>query len=401
MEEHKMASSKRQSEELGTNDFGKLVRNYRVQRHWSQQQLADRWGYTREYVSQIERGKRKLDHVEQVNRLADILDIPSERLDEIGKGIPRRKNDEEHLLNADDALLEALLQPAESTVKLSWLVWHGDGDTTVIDNLTALIAKLETALQLYQGAFRRQSQQLLAYAYEMMGKIAFDRLNYMEANGYFNEMVQLGEKLKDQNITALALIHQADILRKRGRYELAIRCLDAAQTYADESDTHISGTRWKILARVYYEYGLEVNFLKAIDHAENIALQTQQTLSTKSQEFNLVEVLQERAQGYSMLWQPQKALEIYQKTDKLKPFRPMRDLGSYTIIKAQAHAYNGDIEEGIRLALNGLELARGYHSARHVARIQKMYDRLKASPLGQHGLLRDLQEALMSYITSC
>ena len=391
-----MVSRKRKFEEPGTSDFGRLVRNYRVQRHWSQQQLADRWGCSREYVSQIERGRRKLDHVEQVNRLADILEIPSERLDEIGKGIPRRKNDEEHLSNADDVLLEALLQPAQSTVKLSWLVWHGDGDTTVIDNLNALIAKLETALHQYRGAFRRQSQQLLAYAYEMMGKIAFDRLNYMEANGYFNEMVQLGEELQDPNIIALAMIHQADILRKRGRYELAIRCLDAAQAYADVSDTYISGTRWQILARVYYEYGLEANFLKAIDHAENIALQTQQTLNTKTAEFNLVEVLQERAQGYSMLWQPQKALEIYKKTDKLKPFRPLRDLGSYTIIKAQAHAYSGDIEEGIKLALHGLELARGYHSVRHEARVQKMYDRLMASPLGQHELLRDLQDALMS-----
>lgn len=391
-----MVSRKQESTETGTSDFGKLVRNYRIQRHWSQQQLADRWGYSREYVSQIERGKRKLDHVERVNRLADILEIPSEQLDAIGKGMPRRKNDTERLSNADNALLEALLQPAQSTVKLSWLIWHGDGDTTVINDLAALIAKLETALQLYRGTFRRQSQQLLAYAYEMMGKTAFDRLNYMEASGYFNEMVQLGQELQYPNIIALAMIHQADILRKRGRYELAIRCLDAAQTYADESDTYIGGTRWKILARVYSEYGLEINFLKAIDHAESIALQTQQTLNTMSQEFNLVEVLQERAQGYSMLWQPQKALAIYQRTDQLKPFRPMRDLGSYTIIKAQAHAYNGDIEEGVKLALTGLELARGYHSARHVARIQKMYDRLKASPLGQHQLLGDLQEALMS-----
>jgi transcriptional regulator with XRE-family HTH domain len=43
-------------------------------------ELAERWGFTREYVSQIERGKRKLDKQEQVSRLADILNIPEERL---------------------------------------------------------------------------------------------------------------------------------------------------------------------------------------------------------------------------------------------------------------------------------------------------------------------------------
>lgn len=391
-----MASHKQEPTETGTSDFGKLVRNYRLQRQWSQQQLADRWGHSREYVSQIERGKRRLDHIEQVNRLADLLEIPSEQLDAIGKGIPRRKGETQHLSNTDDVLLEVLLQPAHSTVKLSWLVWHGDGDTTIIDDLKTLIVKLETALDHYRGAFRRQSQQLLAYAYEMMGKIAFDRLNYIEAGGYFNEMVQVGQELHDANIIGLAMIHQADILRKRGRYELAIRCLEAAQPYTNASESYINGTRWKILARVSSECGLEKDFLKAIDHAESIALQTRQTLNTKSHEFHLVAVLQERAQGYSMLWQPRKALEIYRQTDQLKPFRPLRDLGSYTIIKAQAHAYSGDIEEGIRLALNGLALAREYHSVRHEARVQKMHDRLKASPLGQHQLLRDLEEALRS-----
>lgn len=391
-----MVSRKKLSIELSTNEFGKLVRTYRMQRNWSQQQLADRWEHSREYVSQIERGIRKLDRVDQVNRLADILDIPAERLDAIGKGIPKRKGESENPSKADDMLLQALLTPAQTTVKLSWLVWHGDGDTTIVENLHSLITELETALNQYRGAFGRPSQQLLAYAYEMLGKISFDRLNYIEASGYFNEMLQLGEDLKDPNIIALAMIHQGDIFRKRGRYELAIRRLDSAQPYADASAPHISGTRWKILARVYFEYGLESAFLEAIDHAQDIALQTQSTLDTKYTQFNLVEVLQERAQGYTVLWQPQKALDIYKETDKLRPFRPMRELGSYTIIKAQAHAYSGDMEKGIKLAVKGLELARGYHSIRHEARLQKMYDRLRVSPLGKHPLLRDLQEALMN-----
>ncbi len=391
-----MASRKRQVIELSTGEFGKLVRTYRIQRGLSQQQLADKWGHSREYISQIERGTRKLDRVNQVNRLADILDIPPERLDAIGKGIPQRKMVAEHPSEADDVLLQALLEPAQATVKLSWPVWHGDADATIIDNLKYLVENLEDALTQYRGTFRRPAQQLLAYAYEMMGKISFDQLNYVEANGRFDEMYQLGEELKDPNIMALAMIHQADILRKRGRYELAVRCLNAAQSYADTGEIYIRGMRWQILARAYYEYGHEFSFLKAIDHAQEIALETQPTLDAKYNQFNLVEVLQERAQGYTMLWQPQKALDIYKETDQLRPFRPMRDLGSYTIIKAQAHAFSGDVDEGVKLAIKGLDLARGYHSKRHVARVQTMYNRLSVTPLGQHPLLCDLQDALMS-----
>jgi len=135
--------------------------------------------------------------------------------------------------------------------------------------------------------------------------------------------------------------------------------------------------------------------LRAIDHAQEIALQTQSTLDAKYNQFNLIEVLQERAQGYTMLWQPQKALDIYKETDQLKPFRPLRDLGSYTIIKAQAYAFSGDIDEGVKLALKGLDIARGYGSKRHIARVQKMYDRLSTTPMSQHDLLRDLRDALM------
>ena len=38
-------------------NFGALVRAFREQRDWTQQELAERWGFTREYVSQIELGK--------------------------------------------------------------------------------------------------------------------------------------------------------------------------------------------------------------------------------------------------------------------------------------------------------------------------------------------------------
>src|SRR5215468_8944494 len=65
---------------MDNNAFGKLVRSYRKERGWKQEELADRWGFTREYVSQVERGKRKLDKPEQVTRLAEILGISEEQL---------------------------------------------------------------------------------------------------------------------------------------------------------------------------------------------------------------------------------------------------------------------------------------------------------------------------------
>src|SRR5256885_10642758 len=87
-----MPNRKQESIEISSNTFGKLVRAYREQRQWTQEELADKWGHTREYVSQVERGKRKLDRTDQVTRLAEILEIPYERLEAIGKGIPNRSS---------------------------------------------------------------------------------------------------------------------------------------------------------------------------------------------------------------------------------------------------------------------------------------------------------------------
>ena len=66
------------------------------------------------------------------------------------------------------------------------------------------------------------------------------------------------------------------------------------------------------------------------------------------------------------------------------------------IIKAQAHAYSGDIETGIDLARHGIELAKGYGSRRHISRVQNMYDRLRVTPLGKHSRMKDLKEILMN-----
>jgi transcriptional regulator with XRE-family HTH domain len=388
--------AKRDSLELNSNEFGKLVKSFRLQRGWSQGELADRWGHTREYISLIERGKRKLDNQQQINRLADLLEIPPERLDAIGKGIPQRRSIAEKPAEADDVLLQTLLEPSLASVKLSWLLWLADGQNIpVAESLMALSEKLEDALTKYRGHFLKPAQKVLAYTHEMQGKIAFDQLRYIDAVGHFQEMYDLGEELKDPDIICLAQIHRADVLRKRGRYETAVNMLKALRPVATTASGFVQGIRWQILARLHYSYGYSDPFLAAIEQAEGIARDLKETIDTQYNQFNLVEVLQERAQGFTMLWKPEEALAIYPQTDKMKPFRPVREMGSYAIIKAQAHAFSGDMDTGIDLAIQGIELAKSYGSRRHISRVEIMYDRLLVTPLRQHQRMNDLKEALV------
>src|SRR5579884_2374254 len=220
-----MAGEKKHEMMLTDNAFGKLVKSFRKQRGWSQGKLAERWGHTREYVSLVERGQRKLEKQEQIHRLADILGIPDEQLERIGKGIPQRKVLSP--LEDKDALIQVLLEPAQNTVKMSWLVWYGNGGIVDTESsLKTLLLQLEDVLQSYKGDFEKPALRIEAYAHEMLGNIAIERIKTEEATAHFQEMYDIAEELNDAELLALALIHQSEMLRRSHRYEAAIRRLD-------------------------------------------------------------------------------------------------------------------------------------------------------------------------------
>jgi transcriptional regulator with XRE-family HTH domain len=380
--------------ELSTNAFGKLVKAYREQRGWSQDELAEHWGHAREYVSQIERGKRKLERLEQVIKLADLLNIPQEKLEAIGRGIPGRKINAQAPSQADNAILQMLLAPGKDMVRLSWLAWYADAAPHIEENLHDLVLNLDQALTSYRGEFVKPAQQLLAYTHQMLGKIAFDRLDFAAAGGHFSEMIDLGKELNDVDVIALGMIHQGSILRKQGRFETAFRCFEAAKPFSDAAASSIQGLRHMLMARGYYDSGNEQQFVRSIDLALDIAAHTQDSVGSLANQFSLDDVLCEQASGFSELWKPEKALEIYKETDRRRPFRPLREQGSYIINKAQAYLHLGNLDLGVQHALKGIEIASEYRSRRQVLWLEKTYQRLHLTPLGKDKSLLPLQDAL-------
>jgi transcriptional regulator with XRE-family HTH domain len=379
---------------LDSNAFGELVRISRLQRGWSQGLLAEKWGHSREYVSQVERGKRKLEKWEQVNRLAAVLEIPREKLEAIGRGIPEQKIEAKTHQQADSAILQMLLAPGRDMVRLSYLTWVADQQPIIEESLRNLIYQLDQALISYHGEFMQPAQQLLAYAHQMMGKMAFDHLDLAAASGHFSEMTDLGEELHDPDIITLGMTLQGNIFKKRGRFEHARQRFNAAKPYADLASSGTRGVYYNLMARLCYDSGNEQGFTRAIHTALEIAENMKESITGLANDFSLDDVLQEQASGYTELWVPEKAIEIYQETDRLRPFRPLRDQGAYTINKAQAYLQLEDLDQGIKLALKGIQLASTYHSKRHIGWIEKSYNRLRVLPIGNDKRLKTLGEAL-------
>lgn len=380
---------------LNKNAFGELVKAYRNQRGWSQEELAERWGYTREYVSQIERGKRKLDSMTQVLRLADILDIPQEKLEEIGRGIPKRKIDVQDPHQADSAILQMLLSPGRDMVQLSYMLWVADQSPILEEKLHELTISLDQALTAYHGEFLQPAQQLLAYTHQMIGRIAFDRLDFATAAGHFSEMIDLGQELSDPDIITMGMVYQGSLLRKRGRFETSLRCFEAAKPHAEAASAATRGIYHVNLSTVHADSGQETPFLKSIDAALEIAKDMKDSITGLANDFSLDDVLWAQAGGFSELWKPKEALEVYKQTDTLRPFRPLRELGAYTIDKGEAYLRLGDLDQGIALTLKGIQLASEYRSKRHIGWIEKTYTRLRVLPIGKDRRLNTLADALV------
>lgn len=380
---------------LNSNAFGQLVRSYREQRGWTQEELGARWGFSREYISQIERGKRKLDSVTQVMRLADILDIPQEKLEGIGRGIPQRKIEAQKPEQADSAILQMLLAPGRDMVQLSYMLWIADQAPILEEKLQELTVTLDQALISYHGEFLKPAQQLLAYTHQMRGRMAFDRLDLAAASGHFAEMVDLGQELNDPDIITMGMVYQGSLLRKRGRFETSIRYYEKAKPYADAASEAVRGIYHVNLSIVHADSSNEKLFLHEIDAALEIAKDMKESITGLANDFSLDDVLWAQAGGFAELWKPADALKVYEQTDKLRPFRPLRELGAYTIDKGEAYLKFGDLDQGINLSLKGIALATEYQSKRHLGWVEKTYNRLRVLPIGKEKKLDVLRNALV------
>jgi hypothetical protein len=289
-----------------------------------------------------------------------------------------------------------LLEPAHITVKLSWLIWQGhDILTDYTSNLHSLERRLNDVLGLYRGQFHQPALRMLASVHELLGKQAVDRTATQEAMTRFQSMYDIAEELGDTDILTLATIHQAAMFRRKGRFEASFRRFEAAEKSARGASRWLQGFLWKMYARNFYVSGEEQAFLRSIDRAADIAESTEATVDTITNGFDKLNVLQERAQGFTMLWQPEKALTIYQETDKMRLFRPLREQSSYHIVKAQAYCQSGHLQTGIEHAHTGLRIARKLGSSRYIVRLQQMSDRLSGTSIGKERVMQELRNEVL------
>jgi transcriptional regulator with XRE-family HTH domain len=259
--------------------------------------------------------------------------------------------------------------------------------------LATMTAELEDLLvSTHRDEQRLPVLRLLGHAYHAAGESAFDRLDFDTAAAFFHEAHSIGTELGDADMLTAAQTQLGDVARRQRRYSKALRIFGATDRHLGTASTLTQVRHHKTVARSHAELGDRAAFDRAIASAEELA----QAISPEHHregDHSPRGVRLERGQGLTLLGEPATALRIY---DESKPpaFRSDRERGSFVIIRAQAVAAAGDLAEGVRLAIQGLELARRYESPRHVSRVQRMYDRLTSAWSPSEPALIELHNAL-------
>jgi transcriptional regulator with XRE-family HTH domain len=345
-----------------SGDYGSVIRLYRQQRGLRQAELGEACGYSQSAISRLEqRGPSAAYDVHMLRRILGVLEIPPSLL----------------------GLAETTMPPVHRRAFLAGL-----GST-----LAATITHLEAAASAAGSEDQRQPVlRLLSHAHQAIGEMAFDRLRFDEATQHFHAAHEISVELGDADMIATALIQLGDVARRQHRYNTALRLFTTAERHAATASVDTQVLRYQTLARAHAEMGERPSFERAIGEAERLAERISPEHHREA-DHSPRGVRLERGHGLTLLGDPQAALAIYEQNPP-PAFHSDRDHGSFVIIHAQALAHAGHVDEGVRLAIEGIRLARGYQSPRHVSRVQRMYDRLNSTIPQSDRRLTDLREAL-------
>lgn len=224
---------------LATRDLSVILRTYRRLTGLSQEKAAALLGYDKTYVSMIETGRRVINDVTTRRHIADVLALPAHTVG---------------VTHPDDADYCAMIQFADSTIRLSELARQTGRAVEAVNELWPLVARLEA--RAAEGHLERETLVLLGRARLALGVslgtiLPEERL--FTAALWTGKALVVAERLDDQQFLAHTLRMHGNELRKAGRVTAGVARLQRAAQLSDGADAR--GTALARLARAAGEQG--------------------------------------------------------------------------------------------------------------------------------------------------
>lgn len=218
---------------LATRDLAVILRTYRRLNKLSQEKLAALLGYDKTYVSMIETGRRVINDVVTRRHIADTLALPAHALG---------------ITNTNDADFRAMVQFADSTIRLAEIARQAGRAVEAVNELWPLVARLEA--RATEGHIERETLVLLGQARLALGVslgtvLPEERL--VTAAFWTSKALTVAERLEDRPFLAHALRMHGNELRKADRVHAGVARLQRATHLSDTAEDR--GTALALLAR--------------------------------------------------------------------------------------------------------------------------------------------------------
>ncbi|MGH3903987.1 MAG: helix-turn-helix domain-containing protein [Pseudonocardiaceae bacterium] len=216
-----------------------ILRTYRRINGITQEQLGVRLGFDKTYVSMIETGRRSINDVATLRHIARTLGFPPRILG---------------VTDSDDADFAAMLQFADSTIRLAEIARKSGRAVDAVNEIWPLVARLEA--RAFEGRIERDTLLLLAQARLVLGVSLGDVLpeeRLATAASWTGKAVLVAERLDATAFLAHALRRHGNELRKADRTAAASTRLQRATHLS--SDVEGQGTAYALLARTAGERG--------------------------------------------------------------------------------------------------------------------------------------------------
>ncbi|WP_155373696.1 helix-turn-helix domain-containing protein [Catellatospora vulcania] len=249
----------------GARALGRRIAFYRSQRGLSQRDFAAMIDRSETWVSQVERGARRIDRMTMLRRVADVLGVP---LGELAADTPVVAAVHQRpepavalrmLLSSSLALGLAVQPPAQpvdleqarAEVARAWELAHAADYERLLPLLTELIPRLEAATRTAKGAARRSAGAALARAYHAtaaaLAKLGESDAAWVAADRAIGVAEHVGDRLlMAEGAFRLVLVFQADRRHDQAEHTAmtAIDALVPLVAAGDPAAVSVQGVLW-------------------------------------------------------------------------------------------------------------------------------------------------------------
>ena len=191
-----------------------LLREARLKRGWSQQQLADFAGLSLSTIERAERGNPL--RIDSIQRLCECLEKTPEELGLV-PSVETEKNQPadcgtSHISNQEQLhiILDSdYLTILEDNVTNRWTLYHTGGTSRAMRGLNLLIQHISNCANLLRGDnLCERTLRLLSLAYQLQGSILRDMRRYSEAHRAHRKALLIAKELYDPELISAALVRE-------------------------------------------------------------------------------------------------------------------------------------------------------------------------------------------------